>query len=138
MKTHVSVRQDFCTFSQSFLLSLPISAHSTLAQNTLSLKTRSSCFLTRFVLHFSGTAGDSLSYHRGFAFTTKDRDNDGNSGNCANHAKGAWWYNNCHWSNLNGLYLNGKITNQGMVWHHWKNSHFSLKRSEMKIRPNHF
>jgi len=128
----ISVRQDLCTFSQSLFLSLPISAHSTLAQNTLFVLSDPFC------TYFSGTAGDSLSYHRGFAFTTKDRDNDGNSGNCANHAKGAWWYNNCHWSNLNGLYLNGKITDQGMVWYHWKNSHFSLKRSEMKIRPNHF
>ncbi|KAL9988960.1 hypothetical protein ACROYT_G003458 [Oculina patagonica] len=88
---------------------------------------------------YSGTAGDSLGYHRGFAFTTKDRDNDGNSsGNCASHKKGAWWYNYCHYSNLNGLYLNGKVSSQGMVWYHWKSSHYSLKRSEMKIRPKDF
>lgn len=113
----------------------PFPISGTLAQTTLSKENK----LTLFVFHFSGTAGDSLSYHRGSAFTTKDRDNDGNSANCANHEKGAWWYNNCHWSNLNGLYLNGKINDdRGMVWYHWKNSHYSLKRSEMKIRPSDF
>ena len=89
---------------------------------------------------FSGTAGDSLGYHRarGMAFSTKDRDNDNNGGNCAAGGKGAWWYNSCHWSNLNGLYLNGKISGQGMTWYYWKNAHYSVKRSEMKIRPQNF
>jgi len=67
---------------------------------------------------YSGTAGDSLGYHRGMAFTTKDRDNDGHSStNCALHYKGGWWFNNCHHSNLNGLYLNGKSTSQGVTWY---------------------
>ena len=88
---------------------------------------------------FSGTAGDSLDHHRGSAFSTKDRDNDANSaGSCALIYKGAWWYNNCHVSNLNGLYLNGKISAQGMVWYDWKNSYYSVKKSEMKIRPKDF
>jgi len=88
---------------------------------------------------FSGTAEDSLGYHRGMAFSTKDRDNDKwSSGNCAARDKGAWWYGACHWSNLNGLYLNGKISGQAMSWYHWKNAHYSVKRSEMKIRPQNF
>ena len=93
---------------------------------------------TVFNLCFSGTAGDSLAYHRGQAFSTKDRDNDKNGSNCAVSYKGAWWYNACHHSNLNGLYLNGKTSPQGMDWYKWKNAHYSVKSSEMKIRPEKF
>ena len=102
---------------------------------------RPSQYLSSLILAFvfSGTAGDSLGYHRGLPFSTKDRDNDGaSSSNCASSHKGAWWYNGCHRSNLNGLYLNGKVDTQGMTWFNWKNSHYSVKRSEMKIRPKDF
>ena len=86
---------------------------------------------------FSGTAGDSLSYHRGYPFTTKDQDNDSASGNCAVANKGAWWYGNCHHSNLNGLYHHGKHSSEadGVNWLHWKGINYSAKRAEMKIRP---
>ena len=91
------------------------------------------------VVVFEGTAGDALGSHRGYPFTTKDRDNDsrGNN-NCAVQYKGAWWYNNCFGTNLNGLYLHGKVSPQGMSWYFWKNNHYSVKRSEMKIRPKDF
>jgi len=88
---------------------------------------------------YSGTAGDSLVYHRGMAFTTKDRDNDKScSANCASVFKGTWWYNDFYQSNLNGLYLPGKISGEGMRWNPWKNNYYSVKRSEMKIRPKNF
>ena len=48
--------------------------------------------------------GDSLSYHQGRPFSTKDRDNDIAVTNCALSYKGAWWYKNCHRANLNGKY----------------------------------
>jgi len=86
---------------------------------------------------YSGTAGDSLSYHRGLPFTSKDRDNDSWSKNCASSWKGAWWYKSCYNSNLNGLYLNGKSSPQGMAWMKWKN-YISVNSSEMKIRPKNF
>jgi len=89
---------------------------------------------------YSGTAGDSLSYHRGHPFSTKDQDNDNWSKHCADHYKGPWWYDSCNYSNLNGPYHHGKISTPylGVVWHHWKGHSYSLKRAEMKIRPVNF
>lgn len=86
----------------------------------------------------SGTAGDSLGYHNGMSFTTKDRDNDKRGDyNCALYYKGAWWYKYCYKSNLNGLYLQGKKDCKGLAWNEWKYC-YSVKRSEMKIRPKSF
>ncbi|KAL9707769.1 hypothetical protein quinque_011287 [Culex quinquefasciatus] len=57
---------------------------------------------------YSGTADDSLAYHKGMKFSTFDSDNDPHSSNCAKQYKGAWWYQACHFSNLNGEHLNQK------------------------------
>ena len=88
----------------------------------------------------TGNAGDSLSYHNGMKFTTKDVDNDKyGSGNCAVIEKGAWWYNKCSFSNLNGLYRTSPhYTQDGIYWYHWKKSWYPFKNAEMKIRPRHF
>ena len=80
---------------------------------------------TLFVDFYSGSAGDHLKSHNGMAFSTKDRDNDKNSGNCAQSQKGAWWYNNCYTSNLNSNYGDSDYY---WNWHH-------LKGSEMKLKP---
>jgi len=71
------------------------------------------------------------------SFSTKDRDNDFTSRNCALSFKGAWWYNSCYRCNLNGPYLPGVIDNEDgeMSWKTWKNSYYSVKSSQMKIRP---
>lgn len=73
------------------------------------------------------------------AFTTKDHDNDKAWGNCAISYKGAWWYNNCHHSNLNGPYHQGgkqpSGEGEGVDWTDWKGFYYSLKKTEMKIRP---
>ena len=80
---------------------------------------------------YSGTAGDSLAPHNNMAFSTKDRDN----GNCALQFTGAWWYNSCLVSNLNGQYLGDKRDYQGAVWYNFRGS-LSLKFTEMKLRPS--
>ena len=80
---------------------------------------------TLFVGSYSGTAKDELAYHNGMAFTTKDRDNDEDSGNCAVAYKGAWWYKSCWNSNLNSNYGGGEYQ-----WN-WG----PLLASEMKLKP---
>ena len=71
-------------------------------------------------------------------FSTKDQDNDHGDhvSNCAEHYKGAWWYNDCHRSNLNGLYLNGSGAPFaiGVNWYAFRGYHYSLKRTEMKVK----
>jgi hypothetical protein len=42
-------------------------------------------------------AGDSLAYHNGMAFSTKDEDNDVEKAtHCAQRYQGGWWYKSCH------------------------------------------
>ncbi|XP_074763086.1 tenascin-R isoform X2 [Athene noctua] len=83
---------------------------------------------------YNGTSGDSLSYHQGRPFSTKDRDNDVAVTNCAMSYKGAWWYKNCHRTNLNGKYGESRHS-QGINWYHWKGHEFSIPFVEMKMRP---
>lgn len=85
---------------------------------------------------YSGNASDSLDYQNGMYFTTKDQDNDRYSFySCAEDSDGAWWYNKCRYSNLNGRYLGNRQDDwKGIIWYYWKKSKVSLKRSKMMIR----
>jgi len=89
------------------------------------------------VSSYSGTAGDSFSYHNGMQFSTTDRDNDKSGSNCASHYHSAWWFSACFETNLNGKYLNGphKTSWRGVIWYHYKGDSNSLKKTEMKVRP---
>ena len=78
---------------------------------------------------YNGTAGDSLTYNNGHKFSTRDNDNDNRAENCAEDRRGAWWYDSCTLSNLNGLY--DGANSQFIQWYDWKNE--PLKFSEMKI-----
>jgi len=71
------------------------------------------------------------------SFSTKDRDNDRSTKSCAVKYTGAWWYNACYQSNLNGLYRHGndKPEYGGLIWYTWKGLKYSLKSTEMSIKP---
>ncbi|XP_067940471.1 ryncolin-1-like [Watersipora subatra] len=68
-----------------------------------------------------------LSYSNGMSFTTKDRDHDESSGNCAAEHYGGWWYKNCMLSNPNAGYFN--TGHSGIYW----NSLLELKETVMRV-----
>jgi len=76
-----------------------------------------------------------MSPHRKDKFTTRDQDNDNhNDDNCGVSFKGGWWYDRCHEANLNGLY-NDDSYGVGVNWYDWKGHRYSLKFTDMKVRP---
>ena len=94
---------------------------------------------------YSGTAGDSLTngtnpngLHNGMKFSTRDNDNDNWANNCALILHGAWWFNACFYSNLNGPYHHNPVISlpYGIIWSSWKGLLYSLKFTEMKTRRN--
>ncbi|XP_071837492.1 fibrinogen-like protein A [Apostichopus japonicus] len=93
---------------------------------------------------YSGTAdtdggapgGYALSYHLNYAFSTFDRDNDKTYPvNCADDNHGAWWYNACATSNLNGDYMAADDAQSSIHWYFLPGGNFNIKFTEMKIRP---
>ncbi|KAH8321864.1 hypothetical protein KR067_006924 [Drosophila pandora] len=88
---------------------------------------------------YNGTAGESLSYHLGMPFSTFDKDNDRSNINCAVKYFGAWWYNDCMASNLNGAYLDGaflgpELYGKGISWGMGKGFSYSYKTVTMMVR----
>jgi ficolin len=80
-------------------------------------------------------------YHDGMQFTTGDHDQDlDDDDNCARMSGdwGGWWYNDCFRANLNyGPYKKERVTPRryGIIWEPWKGWFYSLKATEMKIKP---
>ncbi|XP_029985759.1 angiopoietin-4-like [Sphaeramia orbicularis] len=101
----------------------------------------------RYRLHvsgFSGTVEDSFGwYHNLQDFSTPDTGDI-----CAEISHAGWWFHQCFYANLNGVYYQGgqyslKAQNllgpDGIVWFSWKDSDFySLKAVSMMVRPNNF
>jgi hypothetical protein len=95
---------------------------------------------------YSGTAGDSLTtapilnrVNNGMKFSTLDKDNDKASWSpgCAIFCEGAWWYNACYASNLNGKYVVNDMVNsnfKAMCWYALKSDFRSLKSTSMKLK----
>ena len=85
---------------------------------------------------FQGTITDPMAHHNGMYFSTKDNDNDNNSGgNCVLEAygleepSGGWWYNNC-WNIAPNIIYNHRA---GMYLHM---KYYALPYIEIKVRPH--
>ncbi|XP_025102458.1 ficolin-1-like [Pomacea canaliculata] len=80
-------------------------------------------------------ADDTLWDLSGASFSTYDRDNDNYPVNCAALYHGAWWYNECSNSNLNGRYIaDGADVTDGINWYYaYYDRSFTF--SEMKVKP---
>ena len=92
-----------------------------------------------------GNAGDSLTQHTGSPFYTFDMDvgHPGYGADCANQAKGAWWFRNTETeanlcirfsSHLNGLYSPNGNQRSGIQWTSFTGGFEALSFSEMKLR----
>ncbi|TDG40369.1 hypothetical protein AWZ03_013207 [Drosophila navojoa] len=83
---------------------------------------------------YSGNAGDGLHYAKYRKFSTFDVDNDRSDDNCGILRHGAWWYDRCGLSNLNGQYFNHSSKDPRSIF--WLGSQStSFKKVLMMLRP---
>ncbi|KAJ8035678.1 Tenascin-R [Holothuria leucospilota] len=74
-----------------------------------------------------------MSDHRGRAFSTPDRDNNGNNNHCGLFYSAGWWYKGCYTANLNGGAYGG---DRFALFNRDTETHYrNLRYSQMKIRP---
>lgn len=98
---------------------------------------------------YHGTAGDP--FHttnfgdrmQSMRFSTFDNDNDMSPmTSCARTFSSGWWFNNCFVVNPNGIWYSsptyGGETPNGIIWNLWYSKGYSLKSTEIKLRPEHF
>ena len=78
-------------------------------------------------------AFDFMAHNNNRYFSTKDRDNDANSGNCAGVWKGGWWWSSCGHTNPNGLHSSSNTFHRPSA--HTGSSWVYYPNYEMKIRP---
>ncbi|KAM9425782.1 microfibril-associated glycoprotein 4-like [Pholidichthys leucotaenia] len=106
--------------------------------SSFSIGPESDGYRMNFSGFIDGGARNSLVVHNGMKFSTFDKDQDTWPGNCAKSFMGAFWYENCHDANPNGMYRYGADKTFhaiGVEWNSWKGRDYSLKSISMKIRP---
>ena len=66
--------------------------------SSFALSDESNGFTINLLGGYRGNVGDSLSFHQGLKFATKDNDVKSSEVSCAATYKGGWWYNpeSCH------------------------------------------
>ena len=91
---------------------------------------------TNYTLHIGQAQGPSdgyenMVYHNGMQFTTRDRDNDIWSSNCANSfGNSGWWYRSCE----NAL-LTGSHSSRRLTWLNRAGARTYHAFAEMRLRP---
>ena len=104
-----------------------------------------------FKLHLDGyvsadsNVDDSLSYHNGMEFSTRDRDNDmdtrtGQSCAAKYGGEGGFWFNSCKQVGANNPYASSSDGYQvhpvnRIRWDAWHGIEYSLKTFQMMMRP---
>ncbi len=85
------------------------------------------------------SSGDGIRDLNGQRFSTFEKDQDICPCHCAGMVGGGWWFKHCGFGVLNARYIDGGKTSsfkRGIIWSPWKGYYYSLKGTEMKIRPN--
>ena len=87
---------------------------------------------TLYISGFTGTGGDYLTYSHLAKFSTYDKDNDSNSGNCASSNNGGWWYYSCFSGKLTGEPYTSTTSNAYVKWPGVDS--YALRDAKMEIR----
>ena len=80
-----------------------------------------------------------MTSQNGHQFSTKDRDNDNSTQNCAEVLGGGWWFSDCGQSNLNGNHIseNGDPSTGGILWETMEPGKMSrISATKMIIKRN--
>ncbi|XP_059177238.1 angiopoietin-related protein 7-like [Physella acuta] len=87
-----------------------------------------------YMSSFSGNVNDMLQYQHGMEFSTFERDNDlVSQADCAETYESGWWYNNCGYVALNGVWgATGRTT--GIYWYGLSSDGHIADSVEMKVR----
>ncbi|XP_078071412.1 angiopoietin-related protein 3-like [Mustelus asterias] len=89
----------------------------------------------------TGDLSSAISDCKALPFSTSDRDNDLHTDiNCAGQHSGGWWFSACGEANLNGKYLQSRISRRpdrkkGIFWKTWKGNYYSFKSTQLMVRP---